>query len=246
MVRGTIESTSRYSAGRVVVAADRPEAVEARDAHARGRVRVGGAAGRGVARPRSRARSATASACSTSRPLRSSFSIGHQRGHRRRSRRSCRGPRSRAAIARISASAASSASRGQARTSTSSPQRSATTLGRVPPAITPTLTVTPGHRPLRSCRSRTIRAASRIALRPFSGSTPAWAARPLTVDAQVADALARRDDVAVGAGTLEDERRHRRPRRRSGCAASTSASRSPRPGWRRTSAARTAGRRPRR
>ena len=65
--------------------------------------------------------------------------------------------------------------------STSRWHRSATTFGRVPPAMTPTLTVTPGHRPLRACRSRTIRLASRIALRPFSGSTPAWAARPSTV-----------------------------------------------------------------
>ena len=47
--------------------------------------------------------------------------------------------------------------------------------------MTPTLKVTPGQRPLRACRSRTIRLASRMALRPFSGSTPACAARPLTV-----------------------------------------------------------------
>ena len=38
-----------------------------------------------------------------------------------------------------------------ARTSTSSEQRSATTLGRVPPSMTPTLTVTPGQRPLSAC-----------------------------------------------------------------------------------------------
>ena len=52
-----------------------------------------------------------------------------------------------------------------------------------------------------------MRAASRIALRPFSGSTPACAARPWTVDPQVQDALARGDDVAVGARALEDEAR---------------------------------------
>ena len=81
---------------------------------------------------------------------------------------------------RISASAVSSASRDVARTSTSNEQRSATTFGRVPPAIRPTLTVTSGQRPFRSWSSRMIRAASRIALRPFSGSTPACAARPWT------------------------------------------------------------------
>ena len=58
--------------------------------------------------------------------------------------------------------------------------RSGTTLGRDPPSITPTFTVTPGHRPLRSCRDRIRCAAARIALRPRSGSTPAWALRPTT------------------------------------------------------------------
>ena len=39
-------------------------------------------------------------------------------------------------------------------------KRAATTFGRVPPLMTPTFTVTPGQRPLRAWRSRTIRAAS--------------------------------------------------------------------------------------
>ena len=69
--------------------------------------------------------------------------------------------------------AASIASPSSARRSTSRTARSATTLGRVPPAITPTLQVTPGQRPVRACRPTTWCAASRIALRPFSGSTPA-------------------------------------------------------------------------
>ena len=84
----------------------------------------------------------------------------------------------------MAASASTRASRVTARTSTSSEHRSGTTLGRVPPAMTPTLIVTPGQRPLSAWSSVTIRAASRIALRPFSGSMPAWAARPMTVMAR--------------------------------------------------------------
>ena len=154
VVRGTIESTSRYSAGRVVVAADRPEAVEARDAHARRRVRVGRAAGRRVVdleaealrRPPGRARragrSARASPSATSAPSRSkstvvsgtSVALGDLADRR---------------LGRLEVRSRSSPGR-RPRAS----QRSATTLGRVPPAITPTLTVTPGQRPLSACRSR--------------------------------------------------------------------------------------------
>ena len=42
-------------------------------------------------------------------------------------------------------------------------------------------TVTVGHRPFRAWSATTWCAASRIAERPFSGSTPAWAARPVIV-----------------------------------------------------------------
>ena len=137
----------------MVVAADRPEAVEARDAHARRRVGVGRAAGRGVAdreperagdgrrvldQPRAARR---ASPSATSAPS-------------ARSRPSTSGTTVASAIRRTSASAASSSARATPRTSTSSEQRSATTLGRVPPPMTPTLTVTPGQRPLSACRSR--------------------------------------------------------------------------------------------
>ena len=75
-----------------------------------------------------------------------------------RPRPSCRGPSVAAAtladrrLGRVERRRASTA-----RTSTSSSQRSATTLGRVPPPMTPTLTVTPGQRPLSACRSRTSR-----------------------------------------------------------------------------------------
>ena len=78
----------------------------------------------------------------------------------------------------ISASAASSVSSSGERRSTCSVHRSGTTLVRVPPFATPTFTVTPGQRPLRSCSAMIVWAAWSSALRPFSGSTPAWAARP--------------------------------------------------------------------
>ena len=53
--------------------------------------------------------------------------------------------------------------------------------GACPPSITPTLTVTPSQRPFRAWSRVTRSAAARIAERPFSGSTPACAARPWTV-----------------------------------------------------------------
>ena len=212
VVRGTIESTSRYSAGEWSLPPIGPRPSRLGTPMPGRRVGVGRTAGRRVADRRSRARrrrpgharragrSARASPSATSGPS-------------ARSRPSCPGPRSprRSAGSRPRPPRAPRGS--TARTSTSSEHRSATTLGRVPPAMTPTLTVTPGQRPLSACRSRTIRAASRIALRPFSGSTPAWAARPWTVDPQVEDALARRHDVAVGAGALEHQRDVARRRR---------------------------------
>ena len=114
------------------------------------------------------------------RPDRSSFSIGHQRAMSVISA-VVSGTARAVSRSRIAASAASRSSRRTARTSTSSSQRSATTLGRVPPATTPTLNVTPGQRPFSPWIRWTRSAAARIALRPFSGSTPAWAARPWTV-----------------------------------------------------------------
>ena len=47
--------------------------------------------------------------------------------------------------------------------------------------MTPTLQVTPGQRPVSAWSAGTRCAAARIALRPFSGSTPACAARPWIV-----------------------------------------------------------------
>ena len=191
---------------RVVVAADRPQAVEARDAHARRscwhRTRRR-SPHRG---PRSPGARATACACSTSRPLRASFSIGHQRAigleldrrvRRPRSPRRSGGPRPR----RLRAPRATTA-----RTSTSSVHCSGTTLGRVPPPITPTLTVTPGQRPLSACSSvddpggLEDRAAALLGL-------DAGVRRPtVDVEARVQDPLSGGHDVAVGAGAFEDER----------------------------------------
>ena len=123
---------------------------------------------------------ASLTAWSTSRLDRSSFSIGQWRAPSS-SVTLTSGTTVAAHTSRMATSAASSPARSTARTSTSSRHRSATTFGRVPPTMTPTFTVTPGQHPLSACRCVVIRAASRIALRPFSGSTPAWAARPCTV-----------------------------------------------------------------
>ena len=189
----------------VVVAADRSQPVEAGDAHAR----------RSCWRPTPRRSAASATskpsvratpwACSTRRPLRSSFSIGHQRAIASKSTVTS-GISIASAMPRMAASAVSSASRAVARTSTSSVHVSATTLGRVPPRMRPTLTVTSGQRPLRSCRSRDDagrledRAATLLGL-------DAGVRRPaVDDDAQVEDPLARRHDVAVRPRALEHER----------------------------------------
>ncbi len=49
-------------------------------------------------------------------------------------------------------------------------------------------------------------ASSTIALRPFSGSTPAWAGRPSTSDVNRPDPLPRGLEAPVGERRLEDER----------------------------------------
>ncbi len=65
-------------------------------------------------------------------------------------------------------------------TSTCMTARSATTLVRLPPRSTPTLQVTPGQRPFRAARATVLWAASRTALTPSAGRTPAWTALPVT------------------------------------------------------------------
>src|SRR5450756_316400 len=125
-------------------------------------------------------RAASACACSTSRSVRGSFSIGQWRWSSAATTTTS-GTVGAAASAWTAAVAASMAARSTARRSTSRTTRSATTFGRVPPSMTPTLHVTPGQRPASAWRPTTWCAASRIAMRPFSGSTPAWAARPVIV-----------------------------------------------------------------
>ena len=85
-------------------------------------------------------------------------------------------------MARTSASAASRSARVGLRRSTSSVADSRRPRwAACRRAMTPTLQVTPGQRPLSAWSAMTLWAAARMALRPFSGSTPAWAARPWTV-----------------------------------------------------------------
>ena len=87
-------------------------------------------------------RPATDWACSTRRPLRASFSIGCHEIMTFAST-DVSGSSVVATSSRMAASTAARPSTVVARTSTSSSHRSGTTLGRVPPAIFPTLTLTP-------------------------------------------------------------------------------------------------------
>ena len=120
---------------------------------------------------------ASRAACSTSRPEASVRSMGQCRDSSS-TRPLTSGMVERSAMAVMAASRASRSARWTARTSISRVVRSGTMFGRVPPLMAPTLTVAPGTRPSSSCRATTLWAASSTALRPFSGSTPAWAARP--------------------------------------------------------------------
>ena len=114
-----------------------------------------------------------------------------------------------AAISRTAASTASSVARSTARMSTWMAHDSVTTLGRVPPRITPALTVTLGQRPLSAWSAMTLWAASSSAAATLLGLHAG--VRRTSGDAQlhVQDALAGADEVAVGARTLEHERRVR-------------------------------------
>ena len=118
-----------------------PEAVERRHAQPRGRVRVGGAARRRIAHlepERSREHLRVIDE-PTDRAKRS---IGQWR-FISATVMVTSGSAGCAASARMSASAASRSWRVGPRRSTWSTARSATTLGRMPPSMTPTLTVTP-------------------------------------------------------------------------------------------------------
>jgi len=97
-------------------------------------------------------RSERAVACLSSRAAAGSFSIGQWRPRTSISQ-VVSGTVAVDAMRPTSASAASRSARLRARRSTSSRASSATTLGRVPERSTPTLQVTPGQRPLSSCRA---------------------------------------------------------------------------------------------
>ena len=221
VVRGTIESTSRYSAGEWSLPPIGPRPSRRRHAQPGRRVRVGGAAGRRIAERRSRAGRRAPGACSTSRPLRSSFSIGQSAGHRLDARRSCPGTAGRGGERRGPPPRPPRAPRrgrrpdvdleigiARRRRSGASRRRSRRRC-----------TVTPGQRPLSVVQARSIWwAAARIALRPFSGSTPAWAARPWTVRRRstmplradtmspLARAHSRTKQTSAASGQLADER----------------------------------------
>ena len=205
--------------GGVVDPADGTQAVDRRHAHPGRGVGVGGTTGRRVLSSKP-SPPATATAWSTSRPERSSFSIGQWRGScaatvavrpgtvgrpqrlpdgRLRRRRGRRGaPRARPPAASSRPRPRSDASR----------------------RSNPHVDGDPRPAPVERMELPPSGAASRIALRPFSGSTPACAARPLTVIARSEVALARRHDVAVRARALEHEAASASAAQARGCAVS--------------------------
>ena len=206
VVRGDDAREVEPLVDRVVVAADRAEAVEGRDAQRRGRVGVRRAAGGGVAQREAELRGDRRRPAPPAAPDASVFSIGgwpaiRRRStatpsHRRRRRRGARPRRRRRRRRRRWRRAGRPASS----------QRSATTFGRVPPWMTPALTVTVGQRPLSAWRaSDLVRGLEDRA----SGPSPARRrhAPPARgcVEVVVGDALPRADDVAVGARALEDQ-----------------------------------------
>ena len=191
----------------MVVAADGAEPVDRRRAGRARRVRVARAAGRRVAQletelpgDRDRQRGEPRAA------LLASPSVGASRCRRPR-RVTPSTPWSRQIRVDLGLGLLEGARARGERRSTCSTHRSATTFVRVPPRATPTFTVTPGHRPFSACSATVAFAAASTAFAPFSGSTPAWAARPDELDRVVGDALARAHDVAVGPRALQHERR---------------------------------------
>ena len=197
--------TSRYSAGEWSLPPIGPRPSSDGHAHPGGRVRVGRAAGRGVLdlEPEPLA-SATGVIDQPARPL----ELLHRppAGHVGSISAVVSGTARAVSRSPIAASAASRSSRRTARTSTSSSQRSATTLGRVPPPID--ADVDRDARPAaverveladESVRGLEDRAAALLGLDAGVGRAA------VDRDPRVEDALARRDDVAVRAGALEDE-----------------------------------------
>ena len=198
----------------VVVAAHRPEAVEATGRPCPAVVFASDAPPVAASFTLNPSRSATAFVCSTSRPTASVFSIGRHE-HSVDTSTVVPGTSVVAASSRIAAMAASRPSPVTARASTSSSQRSGTTLGRVPPRIVPTLN---GHAgPAAVERLRLAHDARRLEDRVMAllGFDAGVRRAAVDHDPVVGDPLAGRHDVAVGAAALEDERdvgvRGRRP-----------------------------------
>ena len=89
-------------------------------------------------------------------------------------------PGSAGASARRPASTLSSSACDQARTSTAKRPAAGTVLDVVPAVTAVGVTVVPAASSARAATRWTWWASSTVALTPFSGSSPAWAARPTT------------------------------------------------------------------
>ena len=117
------------------------------------------------------------------------------------------------------------------RTRASTPRSTsgATTFGRRPPSIVPTLTVMPRSWSLSSNRRWIWCEASRMALTPCSGARPAWLALPLMPHREAPDSLAGGLQLARRPERrLHHERARRLLRPAGGCARRTRGCRSPR------------------
>ena len=187
---------------RVVVAADRAEAVERRDAVA-GRPRaVRDAARDGLAEARGRA----------SRRARSRSPRGRATARRALERRRAaeilvaeRDPVVRARSRRICSVAQSRSCCVAARTSAERKPRLGTVFSPSPASSSVICSVRPSRAACSSASRSASRASASAALRPACGASPACAGAALGVDAEPRGALARRHDLAARPAALEAE-----------------------------------------
>ena len=185
--RGTSASISTCSCRRMRAVADGAKAVECRHAERRREVAIGSAAGAALFELHADLRR------NASRQLEQ---LDHARasvraaGVRTRRVTSMRAPADSAGVARNRRLTRSASARVLARASMIARASSGTTFARVPPRMTPTVTVTPRAGSCNSSMAVICRASSRTALTPWPGSSPACADTTACDHLELADALA--------------------------------------------------------